>query len=109
MEERLMCGGRKLVRRSTVVVLLLLAAAGPASATTLREALVASYLTNPQLEAGRSELRQTDELVPQALSGYRPNVFLNGELTGERAKVRQGEDFDQNRVTRGVNLTLRQN
>lgn len=104
-----MCGGRKLVRRSTVVALLLLATGGPVSAATLRDALVASYLTNPQLEAGRSQLRQTDELVPQALSGYRPSLFLNGELSAERAKVRQGEDFDQNRFTRGVNLTLRQN
>ena len=104
-----MCGGRKLVRRSAVVAILLLAGSGAAGATSLRDALLTTYLTNPQLESGRSQLRQTDELVPQALSGYRPNLFLNGELTGERAKVRQGEDFDQNRFTRGVNLTLRQN
>ena len=104
-----MRGGGRLIRRSTAVAFAICALNGPAMATSLRDALVATYLSNPQLEAGRSELRQVDELVPQALSGYRPSVFLNGQLAGERAKVRQGEDFDQNRFTRAANLTLRQN
>lgn len=104
-----MRGGGRLIRRSTAVAFAICALNGSAMATSLRDALVATYLSNPQLEAGRSELRQVDELVPQALSGYRPSVFLNGQLAGERAKVRQGEDFDQNRFTRAANLTLRQN
>ena len=58
----------------------------------LREALVTTYLTSPRLEAGRSELRQVDELVPQALSGYRPSVFLNGDLTGEQEHDPPGQD-----------------
>lgn len=104
-----MRGGGRLIRRSTAVAFAICALNGSAMATSLRDALVATYLSNPQLEAGRSELRQVDELVPQALSGYRPSVFLNGQLAGERARVRQGEDFDQNRFTRAANLTLRQN
>ena len=94
--------------RPTAIALVLTAAAS-ADAASLREALVTTYLTSPALEAGRSELRQVDELVPQALSGYRPSLFLNGDITGERSTVRQGEVFEQNRLGRSVNLTLRQN
>jgi outer membrane protein/adhesin transport system outer membrane protein len=46
----------------------------PAFADTLTEAMVKAYNTNPDLAAAQAELRATDELAPQALSGYRPNV-----------------------------------
>ena len=95
--------------RSGMAVALVATADGTASAADLRDALVTTYLTSPRLEAGRSELRQVDELVPQALAGYRPSLFLNGDVTGERTTVRQGDVFDQNRLGRSVNLTLRQN
>src|SRR5712691_3267730 len=48
--------------------------AGPLAAETLPEALVRTYQGNPQLNAERAKLRGTDEGVPQALSGYRPQV-----------------------------------
>ena len=83
--------------------------AGPAGAASLRDALVTTYLTSPRLEAGRSELRQVDELVPQALAGYRPSLFLNGDVTGERSTIRQVEVIEQRRAGKSVNLTLRQN
>lgn len=44
------------------------------SAQSLEEALAQAYLGNPSIEAQRAQLRATDELVPQALSGYRPNA-----------------------------------
>src|SRR5690242_3891641 len=46
----------------------------PAAADTLLGALSLAYKNNPQLNAQRAILRQTDENVPQALSGYRPTV-----------------------------------
>jgi len=46
--------------------------------TTLEEALVAAYDTNPQLLQERANLRAVDENVPKALSGWRPTVVLNG-------------------------------
>ena len=48
----------------------------PASvqAQSLTEVLATTYATNPELLAGRAELRATDELVPQALSGWRPTI-----------------------------------
>lgn len=43
-------------------------------AETLPEALVKAYQSNPQLNADRARQRGTDENVPQALAGYRPQI-----------------------------------
>src|SRR3982074_684637 len=48
----------------------------PACAESLLDALVRAYQGNPQLNAERAKLRSTDEGVPQALSGYRPQVTV---------------------------------
>lgn len=45
-----------------------------ASAETLNEALASAYAGNPTLRAERARQRSTDELTPQALSGWRPTV-----------------------------------
>ncbi|MPZ59387.1 MAG: TolC family outer membrane protein [Rhizobiales bacterium] len=45
-----------------------------AAAQTLEIALRQAYQNNPQLNAQRAILRQTDEGVAQALSGYRPQI-----------------------------------
>ncbi len=45
-------------------------------------ALSLAYLYNPQLLAERQRLRETDEGVPRALSGWRPNVQLRGYAGG---------------------------
>jgi outer membrane protein len=52
----------------------LFACSGSALADTLAGALVLVYQNNPQLNAQRAQLRVTDENVPQALSGYRPQL-----------------------------------
>ncbi|WP_291297496.1 TolC family outer membrane protein [Elioraea sp.] len=51
----------------------------PAGAQTIREALALAYANNPTLQAARARLRATDENVPQALSGWRPTVTLQGQ------------------------------
>ena len=43
-------------------------------ADTLDDALASAYARNPRLNAERAKLRATDENVPQALSGYRPQL-----------------------------------
>jgi TolC family type I secretion outer membrane protein len=53
--------------------------AAPGRAQTIDEALVAAYLTNPDLEAQRAALRATDELVPQALSDWRPTIAVDSD------------------------------
>src|SRR6201995_653427 len=49
----------------------------PAAAETLADALVKTYQNNPQLNAERARQRGTDENVPQALSGYRPQLVAS--------------------------------
>lgn len=55
-------------------------------ADTLPDALVKTYQGNPQINAERARQRATDENVPQALSGYRPQVV--GTLSYGLALVR---------------------
>ena len=49
----------------------------PAAAEKIEAALARAYQNNPQLNAQRATVRQTDESVAQALSGYRPTVSAN--------------------------------
>jgi outer membrane protein len=49
----------------------------PVAAETLADALVKTYQNNPQLNAERARQRGTDENVPQALSGYRPQLVAS--------------------------------
>jgi outer membrane protein len=55
-------------------------ASGDAGADTLISALAQAYMNNPQINSQRAVVRATDETVPQALSGYRPQ--LSGTVTG---------------------------
>ncbi|MGE5158124.1 MAG: TolC family outer membrane protein [Gemmatimonas sp.] len=48
-----------------------------ALADTMPDALVKAYQNNPQLNAERARQRGTDENVPQALSGYRPQLVAS--------------------------------
>jgi outer membrane protein len=61
-------------------------AAPAAQAEALPEALAKAYQTNPQLNAERARQRGTDENVPQALAGYRPQIVasLSGGLQAVR-------------------------
>ena len=61
-------------------------AATAARAEGLPEALAKAYQTNPQLNAERARQRATDENVPQALAGYRPQIIasLSGGLQAVR-------------------------
>ncbi|WP_454634518.1 TolC family outer membrane protein [Bradyrhizobium cenepequi] len=52
-------------------------AASVVHAEGLPEALAKAYRTNPALNAERARQRATDENVPQALAGYRPQVAAN--------------------------------
>jgi TolC family type I secretion outer membrane protein len=67
-----------------------------ADADTLPEAWASAYETNPTLRAARAGQRATDEVVPQALSGWRPQVNVQGELGWEHLRTKNvpaGDDF----------------
>ncbi len=83
-----------------------------ARADSVNQALVQAYLGNPQLQAGRAQLRATDELVPQALSGYRPQVFgsLGVTRTVGEAGTGSGSASESIRQTeQTAALTVQQN
>ena len=81
------------VRRSTATVILLciasFAASREAVAESLEAALARAYQNNPQLNAQRAIVRQTDEGVPQALSGYRPTITANATVGREYSDTKQ--------------------
>src|ERR1700688_695945 len=52
-------------------------AAAAAQAEGLPEAMAKAYQSNPQLNAERARQRATDENVPQALAGYRPQIIAS--------------------------------
>ncbi|MES0402034.1 MAG: TolC family outer membrane protein [Hyphomicrobium sp.] len=54
-------------------------AAPSALAESLPEALGSAYAYNPRLDAQRAFLRATDEDVARAMSGYRPQVGVEGD------------------------------
>ncbi|AUN29527.1 TolC family outer membrane protein [Niveispirillum cyanobacteriorum] len=53
----------------------------PASAQSLQDALAQAYQSNPTLDAARAQLRATDELIPQAKSGFLPTINANGSAS----------------------------
>src|SRR5882724_5194124 len=70
--ERLL--GKKLRTLALFLALTLILPTAPAVAQSLNDALADAYQTSPVLQAARAQLRATDELVPEALSGWRPTV-----------------------------------
>ena len=52
--------------------------AGAAVDPPFEAALSQAYLYNPQLAVARKQLREADEGVPRALSGWRPHVTIEG-------------------------------
>lgn len=88
-------GSKSLVRgmvTRSALALLLLCVHREAHCDTIQSALVQAYQGNPQLNAQRAQVRSTDESVPQALSGYRPNVSVNASL---------GYQYSDTQTTRG--------
>ncbi len=79
----IMDAARRSLRVRPVAILAALAvmiAVTPAGAQSLRESLALTHETNPTLSAQREQLRGTNELVSQALSGYRPNIEATGDI-----------------------------
>jgi len=71
-------------RRSAAVVIIgiavIAATPGEAAAESIDAALARAYESNPQLNAQRAIVRQSDEGVAQALSGYRPTLSATASV-----------------------------
>ena len=75
----------------------------------LDDALSQAYLYNPQLAAERGRLRETDEGVPRALSGWRPRVTVQADLgTSAQFDSIDTAHRPERRVPQSQNLTVTQ-
>jgi len=95
---------------ATVVAVTVGMMATISSAETLNQALAAAYEGNPTLRAARAEQRANDEQVPQALSGWRPTVTVNGNIGREWTDKPSllGGDVHASADPAGVSITLSQ-
>lgn len=96
------------IRSTGVAVALLLAGlcqAPAASAESLKQALSSAYKTNPKLDAARATLRATDEEVPRALSGYRPQVSGSADVGIQRQDTKPPNASNGETHPKGYSLT----
>lgn len=79
---------------------------------SLAGALARAYSGNPELNAQRANVRAVDELVPQALSGFRPRVTGTADVgrqyneTVNRARIHGSDAFSPRGVGLQVDQTL---
>jgi TolC family type I secretion outer membrane protein len=57
---------------------------GRVTVTNIEGALEAAYRNNTEFKELQAQLRSRDELVPQALAGWRPTVYANARIGGEK-------------------------
>lgn len=82
------------------------AIAAPATAETLREALLKAYRTNPTITASRAQQRATDETVPIARAAGRPQLAVQGGVSEN--PLRSGNSFTtpERNLTTSIGVTL---
>lgn len=66
---------------------LIISAPRQAAAETMESALAKAYSGNPQLNAQRTIVRQNDEGVAQALSGYRPTLSATASVAEQYTNI----------------------
>jgi outer membrane protein len=89
--HRVLDGSRLRPTAAAILAVLALVAAAPrdARSETIEAALAKAYENNPQLNAQRAIVRQSDEGVAQALSGYRPTLSANASVGREYTNTKQ--------------------
>ena len=80
-------------------------APAPAQALTLDEALASAYEYSPRIDAERARLRATDEEVPIAKSGYRPDIGASADLGYRVTDVSPGPTTERKPRGYGVSIT----
>lgn len=100
---------RRIYLLASVTAVTVAAFSANVSAQSLDAALAAAYINNPSLNSQRAGTRAVDENVPQALSGYRPNVSGNISVGGQYARSNaSGVIQDGTLVPRSYSLTVTQ-
>lgn len=75
-----------------------------AQAIPLHQALAIAYKNNPSLEAERTQMKQIDEAMPQALSGWLPTTSASIERGKEDRKIGSASS-DNITDTKGISIT----
>ncbi|WP_029057148.1 TolC family outer membrane protein [Stappia stellulata] len=78
---------------------------GIGHAQSIDEALAQTYSNNPTINAARATLRSVDERVPQALSGWRPQVFGRFDVGAQYSDSVPGRASYRNTATAGLAIT----
>jgi outer membrane protein len=80
------------------------------SAETLESALARAYSNSPLLNATRASVRATDENVPRALAGYRPQISATADI-GRSWSQRSllGQTTNSANTSAGLGLQIDQN
>ena len=79
-----------------------------ARAESLPEALSSAYKFNPRLDAARATLRATDEEVPRAISGFRPQIVGNADTSYQQQTSRPSTGARTESNPRGYSVNLAQ-
>lgn len=96
--QRFLNKRRQLLAFSSAIVL---AGIQGASAETLDSALALAYRANPTINAQRAEVRATDENVPRAKAGYRPQINASADVGATVARAESDASFDPTAGTFG--------
>ena len=87
--------------------LMLMAVIQPVHAESLADAMAQAYMSNPTIRAARAGQRATDEQVPQALSGWRPTVTVEGKVGHAETEVTpSGSSVEKNSATDPGSLSI---
>jgi outer membrane protein len=90
------------------IALLPVLLATPAAAEALVDTLADTYANNATIQAQRNALRGTDEHLPEALAGWRPQVNLTGSITRGPQEFVFVPNHDQYLTARNVALQILQ-
>ncbi|MGI9355149.1 MAG: TolC family protein, partial [Rhizobiaceae bacterium] len=104
------------MRLVPVAVALNIALCAPAQAESIHSALASAYNHNATLNAQRAATRVADENLPQAKSGYLPQVFANADIgvSKQSAELRPNPPFnpggrnENDLVPYGFGVTIQQ-
>lgn len=82
----------------------------PAPAVTMEFVMKHTYINNPTLKAARANVRAGDEDIVQAMSGWRPNISADADITAARYRAKSNIDapgmgnYDNVAKTVGLNV-----
>ncbi|HEY2527703.1 MAG TPA: TolC family outer membrane protein [Xanthobacteraceae bacterium] len=107
LAKRVKESGHRCAFRAAILIAIALVLPDKAPAETIQQALASAYEDNPQLNAQRALVRQSDEGVAQALSGYRPT--LSGNVSVGREHTNETEVFPPipgTALTQGASINI---